>query len=142
MKRDDVADGEDDGAESESSNVVPPPLQSLDEYDQDGYDDSDDDDDDDDGDRDIINPLNIHHHQVSCPCCRLSNTVGYICPDGVRMDPLPPTATYADFQARRLQPQPGHTRCRRCAALVPLIPDTAPADIANRFQCKTILNGM
>ncbi|KAF9956917.1 hypothetical protein BGZ70_009708 [Mortierella alpina] len=142
MARDDVTDGEDGGDESDSSNVVRRGHGDEEEEDDDGYDYSDDDDDDDDGDNGHgrnFNPLSINQQDVICPCCDPANTTGYVCPDGVRLGPLLPTATYAEYQARRHQPQPGHTRCRRCSSHVPLIPSTAPGNIADLFQCKLCL---
>ncbi|KAF9284699.1 hypothetical protein BGZ68_004496, partial [Mortierella alpina] len=132
MARDDVAD-EDGGAESDSSNVV-----RRGNGDGENEDDYSDDDDYDENDE----PLTINQREVTCPCCDPTNTIGYICPDGVRLDPFPPNTTYHDFQnyhTRRLQLPPGHTRCRRCSALVPLIPQTAPGNVADRFQCKICL---
>ncbi|KAF9182792.1 hypothetical protein BGZ51_004446 [Haplosporangium sp. Z 767] len=135
LARDDV---EDDGADSDSSNVV---LRNRRNRDSDDGDDDDDDGDDDeysDDDNDGRNarlPPGFNGHPPTCPCCDPNNTLGYVCPDAVRLGPLPLNATYADYLARRSF-QPGHTQCRDCRTHLPILPQTTQDPVADRFRCK------
>ncbi|KAF9198546.1 hypothetical protein BGZ49_000618 [Haplosporangium sp. Z 27] len=133
LQRDDV---EDDGAQSDSSNIIK----------RNGnrdYDDDDDDDDDDDEDSDSdggyigqgLNFVPLPILPPNCPCCDPNNNLGYVCPDAVRIRPLPAHATHQDYYLRR-QMQPGHTQCRNCRMHLPSIPSTAQASVINRFRCE------
>ncbi|GJJ71106.1 E3 ubiquitin-protein ligase CHFR [Entomortierella parvispora] len=144
MARDDL---EDEGAESDTSNVIVQPRNPNNGYgndDDDDDDDEDDDDDDDDGGQFQFNG-GVYgfgglwaRAPTTCPCCNPNNLNGYTCPDGVRLQELPPNATYQEYQAR-LQIQPGHTQCRDCRKHLPVVelPDPVARDaVADRFRCK------
>ncbi|KAF9104385.1 hypothetical protein BGX27_010119 [Mortierella sp. AM989] len=138
LKRDDV---EEDGAESDTSNVI----KTSGNRNRNRNDDDDDDGDDsssDDSDSDAVQniwsatlPLGFIGLPATCPCCDANNNLGYICPAAVRLDPLPPQATFVDYNSRR-QIQPGHTQCQHCRRHLPVIPATAQASVADHFRCK------
>ena len=140
MARDDL---EDEGAESDTSNVIvrarnPNNGYGGDEDDDDEYDDEDDDEDDADQPPFVLGVNGIGGMWMTCPCCDPNNLNGYRCPDGVRLQVLPPNANYQEHIARR-QIQPGHTQCRDCMKHLPVVelPDPVARDAAaDRFRCK------
>ncbi|KAK3847124.1 MAG: hypothetical protein J3R72DRAFT_431914 [Linnemannia gamsii] len=141
MERDDV---EEDGADSDKSDLVGKrPRHRNRHYDddddgEDEYDEDEDNDDYDDGFNGLdynLRPLPVGFQgaQVMCDCCHPNNNIGYTCPDGVRLAPLAANATFGDYNARLL-PQPGHSLCGACRKHVPVIPEDH--DLADRFRCK------
>ncbi|KAF9105280.1 hypothetical protein BGX29_000308 [Mortierella sp. GBA35] len=140
MGRDDM--DEEDGADSDASDLV---AKRPGHRNQDYDDEDDEDEEDEDEDGDVHLNFNFNHnlqplppgfllYPVTCPCCDPNNAIGYTCPDDVRLAPLPANATWGDYNAR-IQPQPGHTRCRTCNKHVPLIPENL-RDLADRYRCK------
>ncbi|KAF9353943.1 hypothetical protein BGX26_008302 [Mortierella sp. AD094] len=141
LKREDV---EEDGAESDTSNVIRRTRnrnRNRDDQDDDEDDEGDDDDDDDsdsDGGRDIYAgpiPPGFNALPPNCPCCDPNNNIGYVCPIAVRLGPLPPQATLADYFNRR-QIQPGHDQCHHCKKHIPVIPPATQDSVAKLFQCN------
>ncbi|KAG0292526.1 hypothetical protein BGZ98_002546 [Dissophora globulifera] len=139
MKRDDL--GEDDGADSDSSDVVHTRRNlGLGRHgggDTDGEDEHEDDeseDDDDDG-QNMPLPLNFHRHPDACPCCDPSNTLGYVCPAGVRLQSLGPNPSVWQYTRRRVR-QPGHLQCQDCRNHLPDIPHGQPERVMDLFKCK------
>ncbi|KAF9124451.1 hypothetical protein BGW39_008202 [Mortierella sp. 14UC] len=142
MERDDV---EEDGADSDKSDLVGrrPGHRNRNYHngnddDEEEYDEDDEDEDNDDGfngPNGYLRPLPVgfQGRPVTCPCCYPNNNVGFTCPDGVRLAPLAADANYVDYQAR-LQPQPGHSQCQSCHTHIPVIPEDQ--DLAYRFKCK------
>lgn len=140
MARDDL---EDEGAESDTSNVIVRAVNRNNDYGDDEDDEDEDEDDDDDGG---MQPLNggvfgfggMWAMPTICPCCNPNNLNGYICPDGVRLQELPQNANFQEHQMRR-QIQPGHTQCRDCRNHLPIVdlPDPVARDsVADRFRCR------
>lgn len=140
MARDDL-DEEEDGNDSDKSDLIggERPRRRNRHYDYD-EDDEDEYDEDEDDEEDAIDhnllplPAGFMGQPVTCPCCLPNNNIGFTCPDGVRLEPLPANATFGDYYAR-LQPQPGHLQCPNCRKHLPVIPE-AQGDIADRFRCK------
>ncbi|KAF9173143.1 hypothetical protein BGX20_003987 [Mortierella sp. AD010] len=136
LKREDV----EDGAESDTSNVIRRTRnRNRNRYDDD--DDEDDDDDDDGSDSDSDGgpiPPGFNALPPNCPCCDPNNNIGYVCPIAVRLGPLPPQATLADYFNRR-QIQPGHDQCQHCRKHIPVIPPGAQDSVAKLFQCKQVV---
>ncbi|KAF9329156.1 hypothetical protein BG006_007779 [Podila minutissima] len=140
MTRDDV-DEEDEGAESDTSNIMPePPRQRLRNPFIYNYDDEEDEEDEDDDDVDDNNgfPPFFVRQPTTCPCCLPDNNLGYICPPDVRLVPLPDDTNFQDYMVRRMV-QRGHSQCTGCRNHIPFVNDTVPAATANRFQCKMCL---
>ncbi|KAF8943598.1 hypothetical protein BGZ47_005268 [Haplosporangium gracile] len=140
MTRDDL-DEEEDGNDSDKSDLIggerPRRRNRYDDDDDEAEDeyDGDEDDDDDAVDYNLLPlPAGFQGQPVTCPCCLPNNNIGFTCPDGVRLAPLPANATFGDYYAR-LQPQPGHLQCLQCRKHLPVIPG-AQGDIADRFRCK------
>ncbi|KAF9289322.1 hypothetical protein BGZ88_007803 [Linnemannia elongata] len=141
MARDDL-DEEEGGNDSDKSDLIggERPRRRNRHYDYDDEDDEDEYDEDEDDDEDAVDhnlqplPVGFQGLPVSCPCCLPNNNIGFTCPDGVRLEPLPANATFGDYYAR-LQPQPGHLQCPNCRKHLPVIPE-AQIDIADRFRCK------
>lgn len=71
----------------------------------------------------------------ACPCCDPNNTLGYVCPDGVRLAPLPQGASYSDHLNRR-QFQPGHTQCKDRHTHPPIIPATVQDGVTDQFRYR------
>ncbi|KAF9211286.1 hypothetical protein BGZ59_008295 [Podila verticillata] len=144
MARDDV-DEEDEGAESDTSNIMPEPprqrrnnhyIHNDDEDDRDEYDDDEDEDEDDDyEDYDDGFPRFFFRQPTTCPCCLPNNNLGYVCPPDVRLVPLPDNTHYQEYVVRRMV-QPGHSQCTDCRNHIPAVNDTVPAATANKFRCK------
>jgi len=148
LQRDDI---EDDGAESDGSDLIASrarnrnrnrtrnPFDGMNTYVDDNDDDDDEDEDSDDDDgmgvQPIPWPVGFVGLPAVCPCCDPNNTLGYVCPDAVRLNPLPAGATYTDYMVRRYD-QPGHTQCRHCRTHLPIIPATVQGIAADQFQCK------
>ncbi|KAG0076101.1 hypothetical protein BGZ92_002572, partial [Podila epicladia] len=143
MARDDV-DEEDEGAESDTSNIMPEPPRrhhrNLLYNDVDGHYEDDDEEDEEDEDDDYVDdnnnngfPLFFFRQPTTCPCCLPDNNTGYICPPDVRLVPLPDDTNFQDYMLRRLV-QRGHSQCTDCRNHIPLVSDTVPAATANRFQ--------
>lgn len=145
MARDDL-DEEEDGNDSDKSDLIggERPRRRNRHYDYDDEDDEDEYDEDEDDDEDAVDhnllplPAGFLGQPVTCPCCLPNNNIGFTCPDGVRLEPLPANATYGDYYAR-LQPQPGHSQCPNCRKHIPVIPE-AQGDVADQFRCK-VKNG-
>lgn len=145
MARDDV-DEEDEGAESDTSNIMPEPprrrrnnpyIHNNDDDDHDEYDEDEDEDEDEDYEDDNDNgfPLYFFRQPTTCPCCLPNNNLGYVCPPAVRLVPLPDNTTYQEYVVRRMV-QPGHSQCTDCRNHIPAVNDTVPAATANKFRCK------
>ncbi|KAG0244094.1 hypothetical protein BGX31_009892 [Mortierella sp. GBA43] len=88
LKRDDI---EDDGAQSDTSDLVAGRRNngydySDDEDEDEDEDDDEDDDDDDNGAQPLPWPPGFVGLPATCPCCEPTNTLGYVCPDGVLPD--------------------------------------------------------
>ncbi|KAF9545633.1 hypothetical protein EC957_010614 [Mortierella hygrophila] len=134
MARDDLEE-EEGGNDSDKSDLIggERPRRRNRHYDDDDEDDEDEYDEDED-DNLLPLPAGFQGQPVTCPCCLPNNNIGFTCPDGVRLEPLPGNATYGDYIAR-LQPQPGHLQCPNCRKHLPVIPE-AQGDIADRFRCK------
>ncbi|KAK3816016.1 MAG: hypothetical protein J3Q66DRAFT_440528 [Benniella sp.] len=152
LQRDDI---EDDGVESDGSDLIASRARNrnrnrnrtrnpfngmnadVDDDDDDDDEDEDEDSDDDDGigAQPIPLPVGFVGLPAVCPCCDPNNTLGYVCPDAVRLNPLPPGATYTDYLVSRHY-QPGHTQCRHCRTHLPIIPPTVQGIAADQFQCK------
>ncbi|KAF9972825.1 hypothetical protein BGZ73_003992 [Actinomortierella ambigua] len=136
---------EDDGASSDSSNIIRHRRRrrrNIDDDDGDDEDDEDEDDEEEDDDGDGFNFANangfpnwIQPRATDCPCCDPNNNTGYVCPDDVRLQPLPQPVTYAAYLQRRTM-HPGHTQCQGCQDILPVINDPAKQDIADQFRCK------
>ncbi|KAF9143913.1 hypothetical protein BG015_000258 [Linnemannia schmuckeri] len=140
MARDDL-DEEEDGNDSDKSDLIggerPRRRNRYDDDDDEDEDEYDDNEDDDDGavDHNLLPlPAGFQGLPVTCPCCLPNNNIGFTCPDGVRLAPLPANATFGDYYAR-LQHQPGHLQCLQCRKHLPVIPEVQ-GDIADRFRCK------
>ncbi|KAG0369807.1 hypothetical protein BC939DRAFT_445911 [Gamsiella multidivaricata] len=147
MKREDA---EDDGADSDSSDVVKKRRgrnrhHGDDDIDIEEEDDEDDDDDDDEYDIRVIFdnnagrdlPLHPNFAQLppGCPCCDVDNTLGYVCPVELRLGPLPQNPTYGEYFDRRAI-QPGHIQCLACTKHLPIIPQDVEEAVADKFRCK------
>ncbi|KAI1317009.1 hypothetical protein EDD11_009168 [Mortierella claussenii] len=144
LKRDNV---EDDGAASDSSDIMAANRHRRgnirhnnhgeeygddDEYD---YDDEDGEEDEDDGEDEVNRVPRGYGLPPNCPCCDINNTLGYTCPDGVRLGRLPAYATWADYFARR-RIQPGHTQCVHCQKHLPILPAHVDDAVHDQFRCK------
>ncbi|KAG0039495.1 hypothetical protein BGZ82_008006 [Podila clonocystis] len=146
MARDDVEE-EDEGAESDTSNIMPePPRQRRynpfihnddDDDAHNGYDEEDEEDEDDDyvDDNDNGFPHFFFRQPTTCPCCLPNNNLGYVCPPDVRLEPLPDNTNYQDYVVRRMV-QRGHSQCTDCRNHIPLVNDTVPAATANSVDDK------
>lgn len=140
-------DEEDEGAESDTSNIMPEPPRHrrhnpyIHNDDDDAHDEYDDEEDEEDEDDDYVDdndngfPRFFFRQPTTCPCCLPNNNLGYVCPPEVRLEPLPDNTNYQDYVIRRMV-QPGHSQCIDCRNHIPLVNDTVPAATANRFQCK------
>ncbi|KAF9915247.1 hypothetical protein BX616_006571 [Lobosporangium transversale] len=134
LKRDD----EDNGAESDVSDLIGARSDRRRRYDYGHSDDDEEDEEDEENEDEAAQPVLLPPGfglPPSCPCCDSANTLGYVCPDAVRLGPLPGQATYADYYARR-QIQPGHAQCPQCRRHIPSLPATVPDAVADKFRCK------
>ncbi|KAG0240328.1 hypothetical protein BGW41_007041 [Actinomortierella wolfii] len=129
---------EDEGAENDDSNLIQPRRRNdrlLDHEDEEEEDDDDlEGDEEEDGNAQPI-PNWMEQRATECPCCDPNNAHGYVCPDDVRLVPLPQPVTFGAYTQRRTM-QPGHTQCQGCRDHLPLITDPTKQDVADKFRCK------
>ncbi|KAF9428037.1 hypothetical protein BGZ76_002077 [Entomortierella beljakovae] len=120
-------DAEDDGAESDTSNVIR--NNGGDNEDSDDYGDDDEDSEDD------PIPVGFNALPPMCPCCDPNNTFGYTCPTAFRLGPLSNQPTFREYNERRLI-QPGHTQCIHCRTHLPTIPPGTQDSVVDHFRCN------